>query len=47
MKFGIEIAESVQFCSMRGPKNEENYYEILTEIKFDKKKQLKESGKRN
>jgi len=37
MKFGIETAESVQFCSMRSTKNEENYYEILSEIKFDKK----------
>ena len=45
MKFGIETAESVQFCSMRSPKNEENYYQILSEIKFDKKNQLKKSGR--
>ena len=34
-KFGVELATSIQFCLMQGPKNEENYYEILTEIKFD------------
>jgi len=34
-KFGVELATSITFCSMQGPKNKENYYEILTEIKFD------------
>jgi len=36
MKFGFETAKSIQFCSMNSPKNEENYYQILSEIKFNK-----------
>ena len=34
-KLGVELATSIQFCSIQGPKIEENYYEILIEIRFD------------
>ena len=37
MRFGGELVQSIQLLSMDGPKSKENYYEIISEIKFEQK----------
>jgi len=37
MRFGRELAQSIQPLSMTGTKSKENYYEVISEIIFGQK----------
>ena len=34
MRFGRELVNSLQLLSIFGPKSQENYYEIISEVTF-------------
>ena len=38
MRFGGELVQGVQLCSMNRPKSRENYYKIISEVRFEQKK---------